>query len=65
MTTSTLEHSGAPEVVARRLHSPEVVGCDEAVVADINRCLDVGQLCKDLPSRVSQLLAAEGGRLAQ
>ena len=37
----------------------------KAVVADINRCLDVDQLCRELPSRVSLLLAAEGGRLAK
>ena len=33
------------------------------VVTDINRSLNVEQFCKDLPSRVSQLIEAEGGRL--
>ena len=35
----------------------------KAVVADINRSLDVEGLCKELPSRVAQLIEAEGGRL--
>lgn len=37
----------------------------KGVVADINRSLDVEQLCRDLPSRVSQLIEAEGARLAK
>jgi hypothetical protein len=35
----------------------------KAVVAEINRTHDVDSLCRELPSRVQQVKAAEGGRI--
>ena len=35
----------------------------KAVVAEINRTHDVDSLCRELPGRVQQVKAAEGGRI--
>ena len=37
----------------------------KAVVAEINRTHDVDSLCRELPGRVQQVKAAEGGRISK